>query len=71
MMDYYSNEPGPTKEAAIEELIKEIGKKNEKKIREIIGKEEIGSWTGWYCSHKQDIINRLMRKESNKSTQLS
>jgi hypothetical protein len=59
MMDYYSDQPGPTKEAAIEELIKETGKKNEEIIREILEKETIGSWTGWYCSHKKDIKYRI------------
>jgi len=58
-MDYYSNQPGPTKEAAIEELIKETGKNNEEIIKEILEKETIGSWTGWYCSHKQDIKDRI------------
>jgi len=58
-MDYYSNQPGPTKEAAIEELIKETGKNNEEIIKEIIEKETIESWTGWYCSHKQDIKDRI------------
>ena len=58
-MDYYSDQPGPTKEAAIQEIIKEIGKHKEEEIREILEKETIGSWTGWYCSHKKDIINRI------------
>ena len=38
MLDYYSSDPGPTKEAAIQELIKVVG--NETKVREIMEKEE-------------------------------
>jgi len=63
MMDYYSNQLGPTKEAAIEELIKEMG--NEKIVREIMTKEIIGSWTGWYCSHKLEIRSRILKVLNN------
>ena len=65
MLDYYSSYPGPTKEAAIQELIKVVG--NETKVREIMEKEEIGSWTGWYASHKIIMINRL--NDENKSNE--
>lgn len=58
-MDYYSDQPGPTNEAAIEELIKEMG--NEAIVREIMTKEIIGSWTGWYCSHKREMKIKILK----------
>ena len=64
MMDYYSDQPGPTKEAAIKEIVKEIGQ--EERVREIMTTEVIGSWTGWYFSHKREIIERILKEENNK-----
>ena len=60
-MDYYSYQPGPTKEEAIKELIKELKEVKEEIIIEIMEKEIIGSWTGWYCSHKRDIKERIIK----------
>lgn len=57
MLDYYSTYPGPTKECAIEELIKELG--NEEIVREEMEKETIGSYTGWYAIHKKEMITRI------------
>ena len=61
-MDYYSDQPGPTKEAAIMELVKEIGQ--EQIVREIMETEIIGSWTGWYCGHKREIKERILKEEN-------
>jgi len=67
MMDYYSNQPGPTKEAAILEIVKEVGQ--EERVREIMLNEIIGSWTGWYCSHKRDIIERILKENNNEENE--
>jgi len=57
MLDHYSNYPGPTKEEAIKELIKETG--NERIVREKMEGETIGSYTGWYSSMKLDKIKEI------------
>ena len=62
MLDYYSRYPGPTKENAIQELIKELG--NEEIVREEMEKETIGSNTGWYASQKKDMITRIKARIS-------
>ena len=66
MLDYYSNFPAPSKEVAIEEVVKEILKinSNESLIREIttevINKmPSLGSYTGWYVGFKGDAIKNV------------
>ena len=65
MLDYYSYYPSPSKEDAIEEVVKVIIKyKNdivETQVREIttdiINKmPSLGSYTGWYVTVKNDVI---------------
>jgi hypothetical protein len=66
MLDYYSYYPAPSKEVAIEEVVKEILKINsdETLIREttteVINKmPSLGSYTGWYMGFKSDAIKNV------------
>jgi hypothetical protein len=68
MMDYYSNFPAPSKEVAIEEVVKHILNSNseveESLIREtatvVINKmPSLGSYTGWYAGFKGDAIKEV------------
>ena len=66
MLDYYSNFPSPSKEVAIEEVVKEILKisSNESLIREtateVINKmPSLGSYTGWYVGFKGDAVKSV------------
>ena len=68
MLDYYSNFPSPSKEVAIEEVVKEILKTNseinETLVREtatnVINKmPSLGSYTGWYVGFKGDAIKEV------------
>ena len=66
MLDYYSNFPAPSKEVAIEEVVKEILKisPNESLIREtatdVINKmPSLGSYTGWYVGFKGDAVKSV------------
>ena len=68
MLDYYSYYPSPSKEEAIEEVVKAIIKyKNEVdevRVREIttdiINKTpSLGSYTGWYVTVKNDMIKHV------------
>ena len=66
MLDYYSYYPAPSREVAIEEVVKEILKisSNETLIREttteVINKmPSLGSYTGWYMGFKSDAIKSV------------
>ena len=66
MLDYYSYYPAPSKEVAIEEVVKEILKinSNETLIRETATKvinnmPSLGSYTGWYAGFKFDAIKSV------------
>ena len=65
MLDWYSNYPAPSKDEAIKEVVKETG--SEKIVRKVIMEmESLGSYTGWYCGFKGDVIkevNKLKKEE--------
>ena len=66
MLDYYSYYPPPSRQDAIEEVVKEVLKvnSNETLIREtateVINKmPSLGSYTGWYAGFKGDAVKSV------------
>jgi len=71
MMDWYSNYPGPSKEEAIKEVVKETG--SEEIVRKVImGMESLGSQTGWYCGFRGDVIKEVnkLKEEENETNRI-
>jgi hypothetical protein len=77
MLDYYSNFPPPSRENAIEEVIKECKTKHtipsnvdEKVLRDTATKvvtemPSLGSYTGWYVGFRGDAIKMVLDKLNN------
>jgi hypothetical protein len=70
MLDYYSYYPSPSKEDAIEEVVKAIihykSDVDENRVRDItsdiINKIPcLGSYTGWYATVKIDVVKNVKR----------
>ena len=71
MMDHYSSFPPPSRSSAIEEVIKECKKINDKLddilLREMATKvvtemPSLGSYTGWYVGFRCDAIKMVIDK---------
>ena len=77
MLDYYSNFPPPSRENAIEEVIKECKTKHtipstvdDKVLRDTATKgvtemPSLGSYTGWYVGFRGDAIKMVLDKLNN------
>lgn len=72
MLDYYSNFPPPSRENAIEEVIKACKIKLEVVVDDVLLKEtatkivtempSLGSYTGWHVGFKGDAIQMVLDK---------
>ena len=68
MMDYYSNYPPPSREDAIEEVIRQVQKShNPDNLRELCtivvnNMPSLGSYTGWYVSFRPDAVKEVLNK---------
>ena len=71
MMDYYGSFPPPSREDAIEEVIKQVQKShNPDNLREICERvvndmPSLGSYTGWYVSFRSDAVKTVLNKIHN------
>lgn len=75
MMDYYSNFPAPSRDKAIEEVIKECKNTLSEKVDDTLLREmatkvvtempSLGSYTGWYAGFRGDAIKMVLDKLNN------
>ena len=72
MMDYYSNFPAPSRDKAIEEVIKECKNTLPENVDETLLRDtatkiinempSLGSYTGWYVGFRSDAIKMVLDK---------